>query len=215
MAGVTTPGRRERNKQEKLSRITAAARHLFREKGFPAVTTREIADVADIGEGTLFNYVQDKADLLVLVYGDMIESAVERAFKECAAMGTLFEQMEHAYRELLRLYAADLDNYRHLVKYTMFDASPTPYGERAIAIWDRAQLLTRELIEAAQRRGEIVQNVDATTLARNLYASFLLSLLQMLTPAPGCGPQSSSAETDLAAAFTLQLEPLTESSSDL
>ena len=49
-------GRRERNKQQKLDRITAAARELFAERGVDEVTTQEIADKADIGAGTLFLY---------------------------------------------------------------------------------------------------------------------------------------------------------------
>ena len=37
-------GRRERNKQAKLERITAAARELFAEHGVDEVTTQQIAD---------------------------------------------------------------------------------------------------------------------------------------------------------------------------
>ena len=36
-------GLRERNKREKLARITAAARELFRTKGFEEATAREAA----------------------------------------------------------------------------------------------------------------------------------------------------------------------------
>ena len=60
-------GRRERNKQEKLERIIAAARELFDEHGVDAVTTQQIADKADIGTGTLFLYAKSKSELLLLV----------------------------------------------------------------------------------------------------------------------------------------------------
>jgi len=60
-------GRRERNKQEKLERITAAARELFAEHGVDDVTTQQIADRADVGSGTLFLYAKTKAELLLLV----------------------------------------------------------------------------------------------------------------------------------------------------
>jgi L-alanine-DL-glutamate epimerase-like enolase superfamily enzyme len=42
-------GRRERNKQAKLQRITAAASELFAAHGVDEVTTQQIADAADIG----------------------------------------------------------------------------------------------------------------------------------------------------------------------
>ena len=53
-------GRRERNKQQKLDRITAAASELFAEHGVEEVTTQQIADKADIGTGTLFLYAKDQ-----------------------------------------------------------------------------------------------------------------------------------------------------------
>ena len=59
MAVATTPlGRRERNKQAKLERITAAASELFAKRGVDDVTTQQIADAADIGTGTLFLYAK-------------------------------------------------------------------------------------------------------------------------------------------------------------
>lgn len=60
-------GRRERNKQLKLDRITAAAHELFAERGIDEVTTQQIADKADIGTGTLFLYAKTKGELLLLV----------------------------------------------------------------------------------------------------------------------------------------------------
>ena len=42
-------GLREKNKTEKLLRIKAAARKLFIQKGFDEATTREIAQLAEIG----------------------------------------------------------------------------------------------------------------------------------------------------------------------
>jgi len=53
-------GRRERNKQEKLDRILAAAKDLFAAKGFNETTTQEIADRADIGTGDPLSLRQDQ-----------------------------------------------------------------------------------------------------------------------------------------------------------
>ena len=55
-------GRRERNKQNKLDRITAAAGELFAKHGVDEVTTQQIADKADIGTGTLFLYAKTKGE---------------------------------------------------------------------------------------------------------------------------------------------------------
>ena len=78
MALATPPvGRRERNKQAKLERITAAARELFAEHGVDEVTTQQIAEKADIGTGTLFLYAKTKGELLLLVQNSGYVDALE------------------------------------------------------------------------------------------------------------------------------------------
>ena len=73
-------GLRERNKLDKLARIRRAALDLFETKGYDATTTREIAELADVGIGTLFMYAVDKRDLLFLVFNDELDRVVEDAF---------------------------------------------------------------------------------------------------------------------------------------
>jgi len=79
MPVTTQPiGRRERNKQQKLDRITAAASELFAEHGVDDVTTQQIADKADIGTGTLFLYAKTKGELLLLVQNAHYAEALGR-----------------------------------------------------------------------------------------------------------------------------------------
>ncbi|MEW2164595.1 TetR/AcrR family transcriptional regulator [Streptomyces sp. NPDC007084] len=72
------PGRRERNKQDKLHRILEAATELFTEQGYSAVTTQQIAEAADVGIGTLFRHAGSKAGLLMLVMNEQLRLGVER-----------------------------------------------------------------------------------------------------------------------------------------
>ena len=72
-------GRRERNKQNKLERITAAAGELFAAHGVDEVTTQQIADKADIGTGTLFLYAKTKGELLLLVQNSIYVDALAKA----------------------------------------------------------------------------------------------------------------------------------------
>ncbi|MCW7482399.1 TetR/AcrR family transcriptional regulator [Leptospira kanakyensis] len=54
---------RERKKQAIQTSVLQAAKQLFREKGYAAVTVSEIADYADISVKTLFTYFRSKEDL--------------------------------------------------------------------------------------------------------------------------------------------------------
>lgn len=57
--------RRERRAAARRAQILAAATRVFAEKGFQRATTKDIADAADLAEGTLYNYFASKDDLLL------------------------------------------------------------------------------------------------------------------------------------------------------
>jgi AcrR family transcriptional regulator len=59
--------RRERQKQEREARILEAAGAIFARKGYHQATIREIAELADVADGTIYNYYNDKRDLLMAI----------------------------------------------------------------------------------------------------------------------------------------------------
>ncbi len=59
--------RREREKQERRAVIQQAARELFCEKGLHATTMDDIAERAEYGKGTIYNYFKSKDDLYVSI----------------------------------------------------------------------------------------------------------------------------------------------------
>ncbi len=61
------PGRRERKKAATRAAIVAAAHELFLERGFDAVSVREVADRADVSPTTVFAYFPQKE---ALAFGD-------------------------------------------------------------------------------------------------------------------------------------------------
>ncbi len=71
--------KRVRKKAEKLERIKDAALALFLTKGFDDATTREIANLAGVALGTIFNYAENKRDLLFLICNDELEATVIEA----------------------------------------------------------------------------------------------------------------------------------------
>lgn len=72
MEDLHSAGRRERRAAARKTQIIAAAARLFAEKGFHRTTTRDIAEAADVSEGTLYNYIESKDDLLLDIM-DMLD----------------------------------------------------------------------------------------------------------------------------------------------
>jgi AcrR family transcriptional regulator len=64
-------GRRQRRIARRRREILAAAARVFASKGFAKATTREIADEADVAEGTLYNYFGGKREMLLSMAREM------------------------------------------------------------------------------------------------------------------------------------------------
>ena len=71
--------RQERRITARRSAILFAAGKLFAEKGYHRTTTKDIADAADVSEGTIYNYFVSKEDLLL---GIMTELSISGRFEE-------------------------------------------------------------------------------------------------------------------------------------
>ncbi len=75
MSEGESSSRRQRQLAERLDKILAAASRLFAEKGFHRTTTKEIAEAADVAEGTLYNYFDNKNDLLLEIVNRLSENS--------------------------------------------------------------------------------------------------------------------------------------------
>jgi len=58
------PKRRQRRIERRQHEIIEAAARVFAHKGYSSTTTKEIADAADVAEGTLYNYFDGKRQIM-------------------------------------------------------------------------------------------------------------------------------------------------------
>lgn len=195
--------RRERKHIEHLRRIREAARALFAEKGFERTTTREIADRADIGTGTLFLFVRDKRELLVLVYADRFEAALDRAWHDLPdPRAGLVDQYLFVFERLFRMYDEDQALARHFIKeqFDVLDRG-SPQKQRMSALLDRFLQQLHGLAADAQARGEIAADVSPRQVAWNAFAAYLAALSGWLggwtTEWPALGILRSALELQL------------------
>jgi AcrR family transcriptional regulator len=83
--------RKEKRTLARRNQILDAATKVFAEKGFQKATTREIAEAAEISEGTIYNYFETKDDLLLGLL-DRIADIQNRPAQLEQALGRNFEE---------------------------------------------------------------------------------------------------------------------------
>ncbi|WPB85979.1 TetR/AcrR family transcriptional regulator [Sediminicoccus rosea] len=91
---------------ERRAHIAQAAARVFRRKGFHNATIRDIAVEAGLSQGSLYNYVRTKDDILYLVHQDMtaayardVERALEDVTEPRARLHAAIAAFIHSMRE--------------------------------------------------------------------------------------------------------------------
>ena len=134
-----TLGRRERNKQEKLDRITAAARELFTQRGVDEVTTQQVAEKADVGSGTLFLYAKTKAELLLLVHNVKYAEALETGVAAAAQEKTVIDAVMAIITPIITCNRVQIENGRTYLKEIVFGDPAEPHHAEALALTQRTE----------------------------------------------------------------------------
>ena len=173
MASATAPvGRRERNKQVKLERITAAARELFAEHGVDDVTTQQIAEKADIGAGTLFLYAKTKGELLLLVQNSAYADALEEGRAAAEGLPDALDAVMAIVRPVVHCNRIQIDNGRTYLRELVFGDPEEPHHRDALTL----TLQTEEAIADVLRRDDRLGERDAATLARIVSAIMFVTM---------------------------------------
>ena len=178
MAAVpTTTGRRERNKQEKLRRITEAASRLFAERGVDEVTTQEIADAADIGTGTLFLYAKNKGELLLLVQNSTYTDALVRGTEAAAGLDDPLDAVLAILRPVVECNRKQVDNGRTYLREMVFGDPDEPHHREALELNAR----TEAAVAAVLGRDGTTSPDDASARAAVVSGIMFLAMAPTLT----------------------------------
>jgi AcrR family transcriptional regulator len=168
MAVAVAEGRRERRKRELRARIYECARELFLSQGFEATTVAQIAEAADVAQGTFFNHFASKQALLqeiTLEVSDHLEGMVTRQLRrEVPAPERILGFAVSV--------ATDIGEARGLARDVLLEllSSSARPGE-AYPYLARAHGPFCELIRQGQARGEIRDDLDADFLSEIVLGS--------------------------------------------
>jgi TetR/AcrR family transcriptional regulator len=165
-------GRRERNKQAKLDRITAAARELFAEHGIDDVTTQQIADRADIGAGTLFLYAKSKGELLLLVQNSAYADALAKGTADAVETPGLLDAVMAIIRPIVECNRKQIDNGRTYLREMVFGDPNEPHHHAALTLAGGTEAAIADVFH---REGRSTSDA-AANLARVVSAIMFLNM---------------------------------------
>ncbi len=167
------PTLRDQQKAETQRRILDAARRLFTEQGYDAVSTAMIGQQAGVSAPSIMQHFGSKAGLLYAILTEHNDGQLDAARSAAARARTSFGRIE---RIIATWAAADL-------------ATPALTGAMQAILWSSTEAAQRnradiapdlaflqEVIEAGQQRGELraMAPERATAIAWQLYTMGLM-----------------------------------------
>lgn len=181
ISGFRKPiGRRERRSIETREKIFRIALDLFAERGFNATTVDAIAEGADIGKGTFFNYFENKESIL-LQYGEMQLTKVGMFVGESLSSDESLNSLIHKLAATIT--AEQLKS--PALSQSLFTAI---FSNEAIRLkmaenMKRGRELLSKFMEKRQKSGEIRTDLPAMEIAR-LFQVNILGTIMLCSLAP-------------------------------
>jgi AcrR family transcriptional regulator len=199
---------REQKKLETRERIREAAADLFTRHGYAAATMRQIAARAHVGLGTLFNYAEDKRDLVFLIFNQELSAITDVALAAPRPGQSIVEQLLAVFQVHYGWLATKPVLARILLQELTFYSS----GKQAATFHGiRKRLIDgiEALIEKAQKSREIQSREKPEVIARAIFFLYSASLRWWIA-APQPDPEKGIA--DLRRLLRLQFEGLSRGS---
>jgi AcrR family transcriptional regulator len=165
---------------------------------------RQIASRAHVGLGTLFNYAEDKRDLVFLIFNEELNATTDVALAAPRGRDAPLDQLMAVFRAHYQWLAAQPGLARILLQELTFYSS----GKQAAtfhAIRKRLIDGVEALVSANQKNGKLRKDVPAAFIARHIFFVYSASLRWWIA-APK--PDPAKGVADLRRLLKLQLEGL-------
>ncbi|ATN37093.1 TetR family transcriptional regulator (plasmid) [Rhizobium sp. ACO-34A] len=173
-------GLRARQKADRNRRILESATTLFREQGYDAARIEDIAEMAEVSVGTLYNYYQNKGDILVATVSMEVTEVLE-AGESIVANPPL--NVEEALRALIEQYYdhslvyLSKEMWRTAMAYSI-QQPETPLSKRYTELDQCLCAQVVELIQTLQRRGVVIAGVDARAVGEVFFNNLNMMFIE-------------------------------------
>jgi AcrR family transcriptional regulator len=164
-------GLRERQKAARERRILEAASAKFRSHGYRSVKIEDLAEMAEVSVGTVYNYYETKGDILIATVAMEVEEVITAGAPilanpplrvEDAILGLIYQYYDHSLEYLSK------EMWRTAIAHSI-EHPNTPSGRRYAEQDRRLAAQVTELISALQDRGQVRQSLIASDLGALIF----------------------------------------------
>jgi AcrR family transcriptional regulator len=196
-------GLRAKQKADKTRRILEAATTLFRDQGYDSARIEDIAEMAEVSVGTLYNYYQNKGDILVATVAMEVMEVLEAGARIVAnpplnvaeALRTLIGQYyDHS------LFYLSKEMWRTAMAISIQQPG-TPLSRRYTELDEQLSAQVVQLVETLQARGVVHAGVDAKAMGEVFFNNLNMMFMEF------CKVDAMPLE-DLKARVNAQHEPI-------
>ncbi|PKO14376.1 MAG: hypothetical protein CVU39_15180 [Chloroflexi bacterium HGW-Chloroflexi-10] len=156
-----TTSRIERKKEETQKKIITTAVNLFKQYGLEAVTMEQIADVADIAKGTLYNYYPSKEAIINAFLQLTFKERNEDRLAQLRGLADTRTRLMHLFSLLIEGVQAQKEVFEVYMVYRMKQVlSFRPVEEERSGL----TLLLQEIITLGRQSRELRSDLPETLL---------------------------------------------------
>ena len=196
-------GLRERQKAARDRRIIQAASSAFREKGYRSVRIEDLAEIAEVSVGTVYNYYQTKGDILIATVAMEVEEVIASGEEvlsdpprdvEQALLKLIYQYYDHSLIYLSK------EMWRTAMALSI-ESPNSPSGQRYAAQDRKLMAQVASLITVLQARGDVRAGLDAEHMGRLIFACLNQMFIEFVT-------DESMTLQQLRDGLLLQIRPL-------
>ena len=188
-------------------RIKEAARALFLKRGYDRTTLRNIGVRAGIPAVTILRYVEDKRDLLYLLFNEDHAKVTEIAVREMAETGSFLDESIAGFRHYYRYFAARPELARCILREVTFIVRHP--GNHAFEASSRSLNRIKRTVEIARARGEIRHPAHDEEISRLIFELYQIETRRWLLATK---PDIETGLKSLRASLAIIMEGLSGSS---
>ena len=130
MVTTSSNSRRDRKKSNVRAKIIVTAIKLFSKHGISAVTVEQIAEAADIGKGTIYNYFDTKEAIVVAFMVDLerkVQARIPKIIKTGGKLTSILTEyiqfqfrLKKRYHQFVRVFLTQMfSNTEHFIPYML------------------------------------------------------------------------------------------------